>query len=378
MPAPSLLRPWNIRNAANAVPVIELFGDIGASKEGDPWWGIEGGAGTFEEFASELREIGPVPELRVEIHSYGGSVIVGKGIHDKLREHPAVKTAVIYGVCASAATYPALACEKIQIPANSLFLIHESTGCCWGTARDMDRVSANLKVCDNSIASLYVARTGKSEKEIRDLMERDTWITGTEAVELGLATEVIEPITIEPAQRAQPANFRPGVLNSMPETARAWFDMRGMPSPATNAIHPMFKNRTPLMNAAEKPGDVSNNAPAPGTSSAPANPPAAPANQAPAAQPPAAPAAQPPAAAAPANQAAPLTLADITNAVTAAVKPLQDEINNLKQRQAQGVTPENLGGGQIAGVGNEQQREAPKVPAHPLNAVATGWKSAAK
>lgn len=330
--APAVNRLWNIRNAADNVPTIELFGDIGQSREGDPYWGIEGGAGTFQEFAAELKKLGNVPELRVEIHSYGGSVMVGKGIHDKLREHPANKTAVIYGVCASAATYAALACDKVQIPANSFFLIHNSTGMCWGNAEDMFATGENLQIIDQSIAELYASRTGKSAEEMRDIMDKDTWMTGTDAVAIGLADEVIEPITIDPATRAKPENFRRQAFNHIPDSARLWFDNRALPSP-TNQTPPVM--------------------------SAPATPPpAAPAAPAPAATAPApvvanivepTPVAAAPAPApAPQNSAPGFTLADITAAITNAVAPLNDRLATLEGQQRAGITPANLAGAQPA------------------------------
>ncbi len=105
--SPASSRFFEIRNAAGDVPTLRLFGDIGRSSEGNSWSFWEPGAGTFREFESALRQLGNVPELRLEIHSYGGDAVVGKAIHDLLVQHPANKTAVIYGICASAATYPA-------------------------------------------------------------------------------------------------------------------------------------------------------------------------------------------------------------------------------------------------------------------------------
>lgn len=243
--APAAQPKWyGVRNAAGTVPTLELFGDIGTSREGDPYWGDEGGAGTFKEFCDALKAIGAVPELRVEIHSCGGSVIDGKGIYSRLLEHPSNKTAFIYGVCASAATYPAMACQKIVIPANSFFLIHNSTGFCMGDADDMQAMADSLEVCDESIAELYAARTGMSVEEVMAIMDEDTWMKGTAAVAMGLADELIDPITIDPAQRIAPANFRNAALDAMPAEARVWFDTRRI----TNARR--FSNPTlPPVNA---------------------------------------------------------------------------------------------------------------------------------
>ena len=236
--APAPARWYEIKNQTGTVPTLQIFGDIGVSCEPDEFWGDEGGAGTFKEFCDALNEIGAVPEMRVEIHSCGGSVIVGKAIHDKLVEHPANKTAVVYGICASAATYPALACQKVVMPANSFFLIHNSTGVCMGDADDMEAMSQSLAICDESIANLYAARTGKSLDEILGIMEEDTWMTGTDAVAMGLADEIIDPVTITPAQRTSPDNFRRSALNAAPQDARAWFDTR------RTSVAPHFLNYT--------------------------------------------------------------------------------------------------------------------------------------
>lgn len=346
-PTPQPPKLWNIRNAADNTPVLEIFGDIGRSKKpDDSWWGYsEPGAGTFQEFANDLKKIGNVPELRVEIHSYGGSVTVGKGMHDKLLEHPANKTAVIYGICASAATYVALACQKVQIPANSFFLIHNSTGACYGTAEDMQQCAEMLDIADESIANLYVARTGKSLEEIQDIMDRDTWMSGTEAVEIGLADEVIEPITITPEQRAAPANLRPALLNSMPSEARGWFDMPAVTNaPSAPTPVPMKLRPSPLMNAATETPPAGGGA-APAAPVAPVAPVVPPANAAPVVPPAnaaSAPVAPVNAAPAPVITMTPAELqATIANAVQQGVAA---HIANQSALAAAGITPQNIGG----------------------------------
>lgn len=341
-PAPANTAPrlWNIRNAATpgSVPTIELFGDIGASKEPDWFWGGEPGAGTFQEFAAELKALGPVPEMNVEIHSYGGSVVVGKAMHDKLAEHPANKTAIIYGICASAATYPALACQTVRIPANSFFLIHNSSGCCCGEADDMRSMADMLDIADESIANLYAARTGKSVDEIYAIMDADTWMTGSAAVAMGLADEVIEPITISSEQRAIVDNFRPAALNSMPREARAWFDTSRLSSPQTALNTAMLKpHHAPLFNKATEAPAAGGGAAAPVVT-----PPAAPA-AAPVVTPPAAsnaaPVVTPPAA------GTPITLEAIRDMMKAEFEPLNKRLETLEGLKNANV-PANAWGNQ--------------------------------
>lgn len=352
--------------------MIELFGDIGVSREGDPWWGIEGGAGTFLEFANDLKAIGNVPELRVEIHSYGGDVVVGKGIYDKLIEHPANKTAVIYGMCASAATYPALACQKVVMSANSFFIIHNSSSICWGTANEMDRAAETLRTIDQSIANLYAERTGTPVDEIRQIMDQDTWMTGTEAKDLGLVDEIVDAVEIAPAQQTSASNFMPRILNTMPASARAWFDSQSLPStPTLNSAPPVMQtSATPPATPAPAPAPVAPASPAP-ANTAPQAPVVTPA---PATAPATAPAVEPanvvqPAVVAPVNTAPaaqPDLVTAIQNAVTTAMAPVNERLNTIEQQHRAGITPANIGGAQPAPV------HAPSPPAQtmPINAAA--------
>lgn len=342
-PQPRNHRLWAIRNAtANSVATIELFGDIGASREGDPYWGTEGGAGTFQEFANELKAIGNVPELRVEIHSYGGDVVVGKGIYDKLIEHPANKTAVIYGMCASAATYAAMACQKIVMSANSFMVIHNSITICWGNASDLRRAADGLEIIDQSIANLYAARTGMPVDEIRQIMDQDTWMTGDEALAMGLADEVTDPIAITPDKQAAATNFLPRVMNTMPRAALPWFDSKSLLHPANHIATPAMSQPAtpPAPAAAPEPA-----APAPAVANTAA--PQAPATPAVAAEPALAPAAAPaPAPSAPVN-ASP-SLADITAAISNELAPLKQRLEIIENQQRAGITPANLAGAQPA------------------------------
>lgn len=336
---------WNIRNAVGSIPTVELFGDIGYSNQPNPYYCDEGGAGTFQEFANALKAIGPVPNLRVEICSNGGDVVVGKAIHDKLREHPANKVAVIYGICASAATYAALACDTIQIPANSFFMIHEATGGCYGTACDMEKYVAALRVIDGTIANLYAARTGKTVDEICALMEAETWMSGTQAVEMGFADECLDPVTPAPKDRASPANFRASAINSMPDAARVWFDSQTLKTAKiAKPNNAMRRPSHPLFNAA-------NETPIAGGSPAAPAPAVVPAVVPPAVVPPAA----APVPAAPANTAAPAAPAIssdmatvIANAVSAGIAAgltqVQAQVAELQNKITHGITNTALGG----------------------------------
>lgn len=354
-------RWFEITNLAEAgTAEIKLRGYIGAPKNYYDWW--SGGtvedpdaAGTLQEFEQELEALGEVANLQLSIFSQGGDWMTGVAIHNLLVRHPANKVCIVDGLCASAATYPALACQEIRIPTNAAMFIHEAEGCECGSAADLRAYADSLDQISNNIAELYASRTGKSVEEIRNLMAEERYLFGQECVDLGLADKVIEPVS-NLATRAgslTPTNHRS--LNHAPAEILALFDMRGManlhrtqPNSTTTTMRPWM----PLFNKATDPatGGGATTTPAAAPAGTPAAAPAAPA----------APATPPP----PTNV---ITLADVTNAVTAAIKPLEDkitaqetEIKNLKEAGLKA-----LPGG--APVNNALNPPAEGQPAAPTN-----------
>lgn len=351
--APSDAPRWfEITNLADGNGAeIFLRGYIGEPKEyyshyDDRMIENPNGAGTLKEFESELTALGDVANLTLSIFSEGGDVFTGMAVANLLQRHPARKVCNIDGICASAATYPALACDEIRIPANAWMMIHGSEGCCCGSAEEMHGYADMLDQVNATIVNLYTARTGKTAEEISAMLEAETWMDGRTAVENGFADTVVEPLQNMAARAGtlQPTNA--AMLRAAPAEVLALFDMTRLPKTPFNSM----KIRTPLMTAAADPA-----APAGGTAggspaSAPAPAPAAAAPPAPtnAAPPAPAPAASAAPAAAPTNAAPAFTLADIQTVVTNAIAPLQQRLEVVEGQRKHGIAPENLAGASAA------------------------------
>ena len=76
-----------------------------------------------------------VKKVSFRINSNGGSVVAGLAMYDAISALSGVveTEAFIYGVCGSAATYPALACDKVKMTPNATFFIHLCEGGLYGT-----------------------------------------------------------------------------------------------------------------------------------------------------------------------------------------------------------------------------------------------------
>ena len=83
-------------------------------------WGI-----SAARFVEDLKAVddGAV-KVTVAINSPGGDVFDARAIATAIKSHPAKVTAVIEGVCASAATYIALAADEVHMAVGALFLFH--------------------------------------------------------------------------------------------------------------------------------------------------------------------------------------------------------------------------------------------------------------
>lgn len=148
-------------------------------------------------------------DVEVHINCYGGSVYDGYEIYTALRDYKGNVLIKIVGIAASAASFIAMARECIMSPLSEMMMHNASTGA-QGPHQVMDATSKQLQVTDGTIAKAYAIKSGKSEEEIRALMEDETWLNAEQAKELGL----IDGIMFE--GETNPKNIVPVLYNSLP------------------------------------------------------------------------------------------------------------------------------------------------------------------
>lgn len=243
-------KPWaQFTNLANGAAEIKIIGDIGCPKEYPDFWTGEmvkqpGCAGTYEEFDAELTALGDITDLIIIVSSRGGDYFTGLAIHDRLLRHPANKTCIIDGICASAATYIPIACQTVKMPATAQFMIHCAESCECGNAEDMLEMASMLQVIDNNIAELYATRINKPVAEILDMMTVETWLNGKQCLEMGFATEVI-PAAAKAASSVDLVTNKRTFWNfAAPAAGMAVFDTLKAKTPSPAPITPALQNST--------------------------------------------------------------------------------------------------------------------------------------
>lgn len=130
-------------------------------------------------------------DLEVEISSGGGSVFAGSEIYTALMEYKGNVNVKITGIAASAASVIAMAGTNIKISPTAQIMIHNVSSIAAGDYRDFEHEAEVIKNYNKSIANAYVIKTGLEEKELLDLMDRETWLNAQQAKEMGFADEIM-------------------------------------------------------------------------------------------------------------------------------------------------------------------------------------------
>lgn len=144
-----------------------------------------------------------VDEIRVHIDSYGGSVSEGWAICNALRQHPAKVTTYGDGFVASAALYPFLAGDERYASNLSAYYFHQVSVSANGYADDLRAAANEAETMTEIGIQAFVDYAGMDAKEVKDLMDAETWLSPSEALEKGLATAILADESVGFAQDAK-------------------------------------------------------------------------------------------------------------------------------------------------------------------------------
>lgn len=145
----------------------------------------------------DIRDALETPEdeegLIFEVNSGGGSVYSGLEMYTLIRNSGRRVTVEIQSIAASAASVFASAADTVKISPVANVMIHRASSWASGTEQDMGEAAQMLRTIDESILNAYEHKCqGKTDREtLHDLMRNETFFTAQEAVERGLADEIL-------------------------------------------------------------------------------------------------------------------------------------------------------------------------------------------
>lgn len=189
----------NVKLADGQNPVIEIYDDIGPA-----WLGMI----DTKSVAAALKEAGDAKEIDVRINSKGGDAYEGIGIHNVLKQHAAKINIRVDGVAASSASLIAMAGDSIQMPKNALMMIHEPWGIAVGHQEDLRKTADWLGKINAAAMESYIEKSGQPKQKIAQWLSDETWFTADEAIEAGLADEVLAATTPKQLTTREPFQFK--------------------------------------------------------------------------------------------------------------------------------------------------------------------------
>jgi len=132
-------------------------------------------------------------DITLYINSPGGLVTAGMAIYDTMQYVKSDIQTIVVGQACSMGSLLASAGTKgkrFMLP-HSRHMIHQPLGGASGQATDVEIRANELLRWKKELTEIYEKTTGQSLDKLKADMERDKFMTPTEAVEYGLADKVI-------------------------------------------------------------------------------------------------------------------------------------------------------------------------------------------
>lgn len=156
------------------------------------WYGVD--AIAPRDVDDALAEATGSP-VTIEVDSPGGDLMAGAAIYTALMSYPGSVTIDIRSLAGSAASLAAMAAAKdgnrCRMSPMGLIFIHNVQGGADGDYRVMEATAEKLKTANKTAIAAYRLKTGMEDAAIIELMDRDTYLSAEEALELGLVDEIL-------------------------------------------------------------------------------------------------------------------------------------------------------------------------------------------
>ncbi len=195
---PQAMERWNSTiqaadgDSKNTISMLDAIGF-------DPW---SGEGVTAKRVSAALRSMNGA-DVIVNMNSPGGDMFEGLAIYNILREYKGHVTVKVLGLAASAASIIAMAADDLQVARSGFLMIHNGWTIAAGNRHQFREVADMMEPFDAAMGDIYSARTGVDLKSMQALMDAETWIGGSAAVEQGFADALLDSDSIKEGGKAQ-------------------------------------------------------------------------------------------------------------------------------------------------------------------------------
>lgn len=180
---------WQMSLISAGIADVYILGEIVSS--GYEWSDSDTSAATFKK---DLDALGDVETINLHINSPGGSVFDGSTIGSMIKQHKATVNVYIDGLAASIASVIAMAGDNVYMPKNAMLMIHNPWTFAIGNANDLRKQAEDLDKIGLSMQESYLGKSKDklSAEKLQELLDNETWLSASEALEYGFADEILE------------------------------------------------------------------------------------------------------------------------------------------------------------------------------------------
>lgn len=166
---------------------VEIKGIISSDDNAEvyEWFGYD--AVSPSRVREQLDGIDDGEDIIVNIGSNGGEVTAGSEIYTMLRQAKNKVEVHVTSLAASAASFIAMAGDKILMSPTAQMMIHRASTGAEGNRDAMSQASQMLDSTDQMLVDVYKAKTGLSKPTLYQMLKDETWLNATDAIKLGFA-----------------------------------------------------------------------------------------------------------------------------------------------------------------------------------------------
>lgn len=136
-------------------------------------------------------------DITIKMNNFGGDEYHGLAIYDVIRLCKNHVTMEVHGSAMSMGSWILQAADKRLMAPHATMMLHYGT---WGKTDDWKNAEVfmgegkrlNALMCQHYLERIRVKHPSYSENKLSKLLERDKYLTAVEAVEMGLADEIMQ------------------------------------------------------------------------------------------------------------------------------------------------------------------------------------------
>ena len=176
-----------LRKISEQETELYIYGPISKKDFVDVLFGVGNDKTEAIKLKDALAQV-DTPNLTVRINSKGGDVDQGLAIYGLLSTFKGHVKTIVDGFACSVASVVFMAGKERIVPENGVLLIHNAWTSASGDSNAMKKIAEDLEKVTQPSIDIYTKKTNLSEEEIKELMDKETWITSKEAFDWGFST----------------------------------------------------------------------------------------------------------------------------------------------------------------------------------------------